>query len=56
VTWQIAAEAVVPMNREGGNSIGFRAQLLVFIDDMFPVMFGKPLITDQPDRSLIAWH
>jgi hypothetical protein len=56
VTWQIAAEAVLPLNREGGNSVGFRAQLLFFIDDMFPAVFGKPVITDQPDRSLIAWH
>ncbi len=56
VTWQIAAEAIVPLNREGGNGMGFRAQLLFFIDDLLPSLFGKPLLTDKPERSLIAWH
>ena len=56
VTWQIAAEAIVPPNREGGNGMGFRAQLLFFIDDLLPSLFGKPLLTDKPERSLIAWH
>jgi hypothetical protein len=56
VTWQVAAEAFVPMNRESGNAPGFRLQLLFFIDDALPAIFGKPLLSDQPDRSLIAWH
>ena len=56
VTWQIAAEAIVPLNREGGSGTGFRAQLLFFLDDLLPSLFGKPLLTDQPNRSLIAWH
>ena len=56
VTWQIAAEAIVPLNREGGNGMGFRAQLLFFIDDLLPSLFGKPLLTNKPERSLIAWH
>jgi hypothetical protein len=53
-TWQVAAEMIVPLNREGGNAPGFRAQLLFFIDDLLPSVFGKPLLTDQPNRSLIA--
>jgi hypothetical protein len=56
VTWQIAAEAVVPLNRAGGDGIVFRAQLLFFLDDLLPSLFGKPLLSDQPDRSQIAWH
>jgi hypothetical protein len=56
VTWQIAAEAIVPLNREGGSGTGFRAQLLFFLDDLLPSLFGKPLLSDQPNRSLIAWH
>lgn len=56
VTWQVAAEMIVPLNREGGNATGFRAQLLFFIDDLLPSVFGKPLLTDQPNRSLIAWR
>ena len=41
VTWQIAAEAVVPLNRAGGNATGFRAQLFFFINDFLPSVFGK---------------
>ena len=43
VTWQIAAEALIPLNREGGRSVGGRAQLLFFLDDLLPSVFGKPL-------------
>ena len=56
VVWQLAAEVIVPLNREAGNSTGFRAQLLFFLDDLIPKLFDKPLLTDKPDRSLIAWH
>jgi hypothetical protein len=55
VAWQIAAEAIIPLNRAGGNSPGFRAQLLFFPDDLIPSVFGKPLLSSQPERSLIAW-
>ena len=63
VAWQITAEAIVPLNREGGSGTGFRAQLLFFLDDLLPSLFGKPLLSDQPNRSQIArktivcyWH
>jgi hypothetical protein len=56
VAWQLAAEVIVPLNREGGASTGFRAQLLFFLDDLIPKLFDKPLLSDKPDRSLIAWH
>jgi hypothetical protein len=55
VAWQLAAE-VIALNREGGTSTGFRAQLLFFLDDLIPKLFDKPLLSDKPDRSLIAWH
>ena len=41
---------------QGGNSTGFRVQLLFFLDDLIPKLFDKPLLSDKPDRSLIAWH
>jgi hypothetical protein len=53
VTWQIAAEAIVPLNRAGGDGVGFRAQLLLFLDDLLPSLFG---LSNQPDRSQTAWH
>jgi hypothetical protein len=56
VTWQIAAEVIVPLNRASGSGTGVRAQLLLFLDDLLPALFGKPLLSDKPDRSLIAWH
>ena len=56
VAWQLAAEIIVPLNRKGGNSTGFRAQLLFFLDDLIPKLFDKPLLSDKPDRNLIAWH
>jgi hypothetical protein len=54
VAWQFAAEVVVPLNREAGSSTGFRAQLLFFLDDLIPNLFDKLVLSDKPDRSLIA--
>ena len=45
VSWQVAAEAIVPLNREAGRSIGARAQLLLFLDELIPSLFGKPLLS-----------
>jgi len=42
--WQLSAEAIVPLNRQGGRGPGFRAQLLIFLDDFAPAIFGKPLL------------
>ena len=36
LTWKIAAEAIIPLNRAGGSGTGFRAQLLFFPDDLIP--------------------
>jgi hypothetical protein len=47
VSWQLAAEAIVPLNSEAGRSIGARAQLLLFLDDLIPSLFGKPLLSDN---------
>jgi hypothetical protein len=45
VTWQVAVEAIVPLNSEAGRSVGARAQLLLFLDDLIPSLFGKPLLS-----------
>jgi hypothetical protein len=42
--WQVAAEAIVPLNSEGGRTIGMRAHLFLFLDDLIPAVFGKPLL------------
>jgi hypothetical protein len=46
VTWQIAAEAIIPLNGATGRSVGARAQLLLFLDDLIPSVFGKPLLSN----------
>jgi hypothetical protein len=56
VTWQVAAEVVVPVNGAGGSGVGFRAQLMLFLDDLIPSVFGKPLLTDKPEVNQIAWR
>jgi hypothetical protein len=43
-TWQVAAEAIVPLNSEGERTIGVRAHLSLFLDDLIPAVFGKPLL------------
>ena len=45
VTWQVAAEAIIPLNGAAGRSVGARAQLLLFLDDLIPAVFGKPLLS-----------
>jgi hypothetical protein len=52
-TWQLSAEAIVPLNREGGEGLGFRAQILFFYDDIFPSAFGKPLLSSKPLISTV---
>ena len=42
-TWQLSAEAIVPLNRQAGRSAGVMVQALFFLDDLIPSLFGKPL-------------
>jgi hypothetical protein len=41
---QIAAEAVIPVNRESGDSVGFMVQAHFYLDDLFPDSLGKPVL------------
>ena len=41
---QIGAEALVPINGASGRGVGFIAQLHLYIDDLFPQTFGRPLL------------
>jgi len=41
---QIGIEAVIPVNRRSGNSVGVLAQLHFFLDELFPQTIGRPLI------------
>jgi hypothetical protein len=43
--WQVAVEAIVPLNSVSGHGVGGRTQLLLFLDDLAPALFGKPLLS-----------
>jgi hypothetical protein len=45
--YEVSAEALIPLNREGGSGIGARLQVLFFIDEIAPSLFGKPLLSSQ---------
>jgi hypothetical protein len=36
---------VLPLNTASGHGVGVRAQLLLFLDDLAPLVFGKPLLS-----------
>jgi hypothetical protein len=48
LTWQVAVEAIVPLDRGAGSGVGGRFQLLLFLDDLLPSVFGKPLLSEHP--------
>ena len=50
--FQLALEAVIPINRASGTGIGAMAQLHLYLDDIFPTTIGKPLFgsTVNPGR------
>jgi hypothetical protein len=40
---QVGAEAIIPVNGRTGNHIGAVINLQIYIDDIFPQLFGHPL-------------
>jgi hypothetical protein len=44
-TWQWTVEAIMPLNNASGHGLGGRTQLLLFLDDLAPSLFGKPLLS-----------
>jgi hypothetical protein len=42
--YQISVQALVPVNRLGGTSVGFRVGAFFFLDDLVPALFGRPII------------
>ncbi len=40
---QVGAEAMIPVNRASGRSVGVIAQLQFFVDDIFPHSLGSPV-------------
>ena len=51
--FQVGLEAVVPINRASGTSIGAVAQLHFYLDDIFPSTLGQPLLgSSTPTQSM----
>lgn len=42
-SWQIAVEAIVPVNSASGRGVGAVAELHFFLDDIYPNSWGKPI-------------
>jgi hypothetical protein len=41
--FQVGVEALIPVNRQSGTSVGVIAQLHLYLDDIFPNSIGRPL-------------
>lgn len=51
---QISAEASIPINQQSGPAIGGLFQVQIFIDDLFPTIFGHPIFfKDAKDNFTI---
>ncbi|MGH6841180.1 MAG: hypothetical protein ACREDV_03680 [Methylocella sp.] len=42
--FQVGAEAVIPINRASGRTVGWLLQLHFYLDDIFPTTIGRPII------------
>jgi hypothetical protein len=49
--YQVGLEAIVPINRSSGTSIGAIAQLHLYLDDIFPNSIGKPLLASSTSMN-----
>jgi hypothetical protein len=47
--FQLGAEAIIPINRASGDGVGVIGQLHLYMDDIFPNSYGKPLISTSRD-------
>ena len=41
--FQLGAEALIPINHDSGAHVGAVVQVWIFIDDLFPKVFGRPV-------------
>ena len=49
-SFQVAAEAIIPINRQSGTGIGGMVQLHLYLDDIFPKSIGAPLFSTAAAR------
>jgi len=48
---QVGAEAVIPVNAHTGPNVGAVVQVQIFIDDIFPKVFGHPLFFNNDNDN-----
>jgi hypothetical protein len=49
--FQLGLEAIIPINRASGTTVGAVAQLHIYLDDLFPTSIGRPLFTTGPTSA-----
>lgn len=47
-SYQLGAEAIIPINSRTGHDVGGIVQLHLFLDDLFPRTIGKPIFGGSP--------
>ena len=52
VAYQVAAEATIPLNRQGGHGAGVTAGIELFLQDLMPSLFDKPVLSKFEYRML----
>jgi hypothetical protein len=45
--YELGVEANIPVNHESGAHVGVNVQLWIFIDDLFPQIFGHPIFGER---------
>ena len=45
--FQIGAEALIPVNSDTGHHVGMTLSVQIYIDDLFPSVFGNPLFGER---------
>jgi hypothetical protein len=48
--FQLAVEALIPINRESGSAVGVIGQLHFYLDDIFPTSIGRPIFASNAGR------
>ena len=49
--YQLGVEAVIPMNSHTGPNVGAVVSVQIYIDDIFPKIFGKPVFFSDENNN-----
>ena len=54
--FQVGAEAVIPVNDHTGPNVGVVVQVQIYIDDIFPKIFGHPVFFNEENNNASDNH